>query len=101
MTRVILEVPRIQDIDLLLAFCQSLDIKVVQKSDQNISPLLKKTPPYTFFDQMELPPVRQSQTIEDMLQEQEHTFDRVVFDRIIEEMDVQDPEDNLFKLLRA
>ena len=45
-------------------------------------------------------PIRQRQTIEDMVQEQNFRgFDRVGFDKIIEELDVQDPEGELLKLL--
>jgi len=45
-------------------------------------------------------PVRQHQTIEDMVREQNYQgFDRKDFDKIIEELNIQDPEGELLKLL--
>jgi hypothetical protein len=47
-------------------------------------------------------PIRQRQTIEDMVREQNFQgFDRAGFDKIIEELDVQDPDGELLKLLTA
>lgn len=47
-------------------------------------------------------PIRQHQTIEDMEREQNFRgFDRAGFDKIIEELDVQDPDSQLLKLLTA
>lgn len=45
-------------------------------------------------------PIRQRQTIEDMVREQNfEKFDRAGFDKIIEELDIQDPEGELLKSL--
>ena len=45
-------------------------------------------------------PIRQRQTIEDMVREQKfEKFDRAGFDKIIEELDIQDPEGELLKSL--
>jgi hypothetical protein len=47
-------------------------------------------------------PVRERQTIEDMVREQDfHEFDRTGFDKIIEELDIKDPEGELLKPLIA
>ena len=47
-------------------------------------------------------PIRQRQTIEDMMREQNfEKFDRMGFDKIIEELDIQDPEGELLKSLTA
>lgn len=45
-------------------------------------------------------PIRQRQTIEDVVREQNfEKFDRAGFDKIIEELDIQDPEGELLKSL--
>ncbi len=45
-------------------------------------------------------PIRQRQTIEDMVREQNfEKFDRAGFDKIIEELDIQDSEGELLKSL--
>jgi hypothetical protein len=45
-------------------------------------------------------PFRQRQTIEDMMREQNfQKFDRAGFDKIIEELNIQDPEGELLKSL--
>jgi hypothetical protein len=47
-------------------------------------------------------PIRQRQTTEDMAREQNfQQFDRAGFDKIIEELDVQDSDGQLLRLLTA
>ncbi|MFN0036358.1 MAG: hypothetical protein ACKVUS_14935 [Saprospiraceae bacterium] len=47
-------------------------------------------------------PIRQSQSIGDMEREQNYKgFDRAAFDKIVAELDIQDPNGELLQLLRA
>jgi len=44
-------------------------------------------------------PIREHQSIEDMVREQNYKgFDRAEFDRLIAELDIQDPEGELLKM---
>lgn len=47
-------------------------------------------------------PIRQSQSIEDMEREQNYKgFDRIAFDKIVADLNIQDPNDELLQLLRT
>jgi len=47
-------------------------------------------------------PIRQSQSVEDMEREQNYKgFDRFAFDKIVAELNIQDPDGELLQLLRA
>lgn len=103
MTRITIEIPQGQDAEFLLSLLKRLNFRVVQKQD-GIIPEKGET---TLSDLPEgwvsiVKPIRQSQSIEDMIEEQNYPgFNRAAFDKIIEELDIDDKEGELLKLLRA
>ena len=105
MTHITIEIQQGQDIESLLALLRKLNYRVIQMPDvvpgevSGEETLLSDLP-----EEWEaiVKPIRQSQTIEDMIQEQNYKgFNRAVFDRIIDELDIKDTNGELLKLLRA
>lgn len=79
--------------------------KITSVQDESLLDLLEKIFDSTSMANAEVwakvvKPIRQRQTIEDMLREQNFRgFDRKGFDKIIEALDIQDPEGELLKSL--
>lgn len=95
--------------DWLLKLFQQLNLRVVQKTDtfSGIETTELAAPPENPLPETVawssiIRPIRQSQSIEDMIAEQNYKgFDRAEFDRIIKALDVQDPEGELLQMLTA
>ena len=104
MTRITIEIPQGQDAEFLLALLQRLNYRVIQRPEVVAEEPSNKTVP-TDLDatwNSVVKPIRQSQSIEEMAQEQNYPgFDRTTFDKIIDELDIQDVDGELLKLLRA
>ena len=93
MTRIVLDIPHHQDMVLLMDICQRLGIRVVQRSEvqANTAPQESDAAIHSEKWKAIVKPLRQSQSIEDMILEQGYKgFDRATFDRIIEALDIQD-----------
>ncbi len=107
MTQLLLEVPQSQSLPDLLALFERLNLRVVQKPEAQKTAKTAAKKQATASEAAPVwaaavKPLRQSQSIEEMKQEQRYKgFDRAEFDRLIEALDVQDPDGNWLKLLRA
>ncbi len=107
MTRITVEIPQGQDAEFLLTLLRRLNYRVIQKPDKALTTVEKSTEATHSSDLPDawvsiVKPMRQSQSIEDMIQEQNYQgFDRAAFDQIINELDIEDAEGELLKLLRA
>lgn len=107
MTRITIEIPQGQDVEFLLTLLRRLNYRVIQRPDIKPATVEKKTETTVSSDLPEtwvsvVKPIRQSQSIEDMIQEQNYEgFNRVAFDQIIDELDIDDAEGELLKLLQA
>ena len=104
MTRITIEIPQGQDAEFLLALLQRLNYRVIQKPEVTAVERPTKTAAADLDEtwQAVVKPIRQSQSIEEMVQEQNYRgFDRATFDKIIDELDIQDEDGGLLKLLRA
>lgn len=103
MTRITIEIPQGQDAEFLLSLLRRLNYRVVQ-NQEGIPSEHGKT---TLTDLPEawvsiVKPIRQSQSIEDMIEEQNYPgFNRAAFDKINKELDVDDREGELLNLLHA
>ncbi len=100
MTRITIEIPQGQDTEFLLALLQKLNYRVIQKPE--VAKGATASADMEEVWNVVVKPIRQSQSIEQMVQEQNYKgFDRAVFDQIIDELDIQDVDGELLKLLRA
>ncbi len=108
---IVLDVPQQLDMDWLLKLFQQLNLRVVQKTEAFPE---TETTVFAPLSGPGLPensvrpelwasivrPIRQSQSIEEMIAEQNYKgFDRAEFDRLVDAIDLQDPDGELFKLL--
>ena len=107
---IVLDIPQQIDLDWLLKLFQQLNLRVVQRTEplplDNAPTLFAPVPGLEPADPelwaAVVKPLRQSQSIEDMVVEQNYQgFDRAEFDRLIAELDIQDSDGELLQLLRA
>ena len=107
---IVLDIPQQIDMDWLLKLFQQLNLRVVQKTEPATAVSAAQQEPMPEHRPLADPelwnsivkPIRQSQSIEDMVVEQNYKgFDRAEFDRLIAELGIQDPDGELLQLLRA
>ena len=105
MTQLLLEIPHRKDLDLLLALIERLNIRIVQKENMppsNSDPVGNGSPePAAAFHSI-VKPLRKKLRIADLKKEQNYQgMNQVRLDKLIDELDVQDPIDQLLAQLKA
>lgn len=103
MTQLLLEIPHRKDLDLLLALVERLNIRIVQKEDVPIlDPVGNGFPEPSAATHSIIKPLRKKLRIADLKKEQNYQgLDQARLDKLIHELDVQDPIDQLLAQLKA
>ncbi|MCY7327712.1 MAG: hypothetical protein LH618_04105 [Saprospiraceae bacterium] len=105
MTQLLLEIPHHKDLDLLLAFVERLDIRIVQKdiipsTDSNALENGSQVP--SAASHSIIKPLRKKLRIADLKKEQNYTgINQTKLDELIEKLDIQEPIELLLSQLKA